>query len=146
MTTIAWDGKTLAGDRQSTFDGTPARTRKVFRFSRPDRGDVVLCGCAGDTGDCQVYIRWAKDKDAIKKGPPAFKSLVVLSIDSKRRIWCATENMHWYRIGAKFWAIGSGAEYALGAMAAGKSARDAVRIASKLDTSTGFGVDVVSFR
>lgn len=48
-------------------------------------------------------------------------------------------------LGQSKWAIGSGADYALGAMYAGLSAAEAVMIASKLDTGTGLGVDSVSF-
>ena len=141
MTTIAWDGKTLAGDKQTTHDGTPTPTRKVFRFMRRDDGQLVLCGCAGDTSDCQAYVRWAR---GITKKEPAFSDLLVMLIDRRGRVWCATEKMNWYRVGARQWAIGSGADYALAAMMCGKSAREAVRIASRLDTSTGLGVDVVT--
>lgn len=136
MTTIAYDGKTLAGDRQSTFAGTPARTRKVFRTKE------YLFGCAGDTGDCQAYVRWALGKE---KQPP-LSNVLILVIDRRMRIWCATEKMNWYQIGATFWAIGSGANYALAAMHAGKSAEEAIRIASNLDTATGLGVDAVRFK
>lgn len=50
-----------------------------------------------------------------------------------------------HKMGKTKWAIGSGADYALGAMYAGKSAKEAVEIASQLDTGTGLGVDVVTF-
>ena len=43
-------------------------------------------------------------------------------------------------------AIGSGSEYALGAMAMGASAKRAVQIASRFDPSTGRGVTVAKVR
>lgn len=144
MTCIAWDGEMLAGDRQATHGGTPVHYgRKVHRIRRFDDGRIVLFGCAGLTGDCHVYERWAAGK---LTEAPKFTELHVLSVDEDRQVWVATENMHWFPVREKYWAIGSGAEYALGAMAAGKNARDAVRIAMRYDNGCGIGVDVVRFR
>ena len=139
MTTIAWDGRTLAADKQSTWGGTPTRTRKIFRAKHPD-GRVMIYGCAGLTQECQAYTRWIDGE--IEK--PDFTDISILSIDQKGRIWYANQSMLWARIITKRWAIGSGCDYALGAMAAGKSAADAIRIASKLDVNTGLGVDTLS--
>jgi ATP-dependent protease HslVU (ClpYQ) peptidase subunit len=139
MTTIAWDGRTLAADKQSTWGGTPTRTRKIFRAKHPD-GRVMIYGCAGLTHECQAYTRWIDGE--IEK--PDFTDISILSIDQKGRIWYANQSMLWARIITKRWAIGSGCDYALGAMAAGKSAADAIRIASKLDVNIGLGVDTLS--
>jgi hypothetical protein len=76
---------------------------------------------------------------------PAFTSLEVLCIDERRRIWWADHRIQWQRIRHPFIAIGNGGDFALGALAAGESAREAVRIASRLSASCGFGVDVVRF-
>ena len=143
MTVIAWDGQTLAADRQSTFGGTPARTKKVFRVRRRETGEVVLFGCAGDTGCCQAYARWARGEG---ERPPTLRNLLIMAIDEKGRIWCAQEDLNWYRIGAKFWALGSGANYALAAMACNRGAVAAVKIAQRFDVNCGFGVDSVRFR
>lgn len=42
------------------------------------------------------------------------------------------------------YAIGSGSDFAMGAMLAGKSAKDAVKIAAKLDCYTGGPIKVLS--
>jgi ATP-dependent protease HslVU (ClpYQ) peptidase subunit len=42
-----------------------------------------------------------------------------------------------------FWAFGSGRDFAIAAMACGKSAREAVEIACQFDTGCGLGVDVM---
>lgn len=138
MTTIAWDGRTLAADRQSTWGGTPTKIRKIFRAEHAD-GRKLIYGCAGLSHECQSYTRWI-DGEICK---PEFTDLTILSIDQKGRIWYANQTMMWARIMTKQWAIGSGCDYAMGAMAAGKTAADAVRIASNLDVSTGFGVDTL---
>ena len=139
MTVIAWDGKTLAGDRQTTHDNTPTLTRKVYRIRHP-RGGHVLIGCSGHSGDCQEYIRAALGEITEK---PNFSSLLVLLIDQQGKAWGMNERLVWWAIDAPYWSIGSGCDFALGAMHAGKTAREAVLIASKLDKSCGLGVDVV---
>jgi hypothetical protein len=48
-----------------------------------------------------------------------------------------------YPIKDKFYAIGSGAAYALAAMALGKSPREAVEIAARFDPGTGGEIDVI---
>lgn len=48
-----------------------------------------------------------------------------------------------YPIKDKFYAIGSGAAYALTAMALGKSPREAVEIAARFDPGTGGEIDVL---
>jgi hypothetical protein len=54
VTVIAWDGKALAGDKQTTGEDRGRmrwRARKVYRVKGAD-GEYRLIGCAGDTGDC----------------------------------------------------------------------------------------------
>jgi ATP-dependent protease HslVU (ClpYQ) peptidase subunit len=138
MTTIAWDGRILAADRQSTWGGTATKTRKIFRGVHPD-GRKVIYGCAGLTHECQAFTRWINGE--IEK--PDLTDITILSIDHLGRVWYASQAMLWARLRVKQWAIGTGCDYALGAMAAGKSAAEAIRIASKLDVNTGFGVDVL---
>lgn len=43
------------------------------------------------------------------------------------------------------WAVGSGCDYALGAMKFGATAKEAIAIASELDVNTGLGIDTVDF-
>jgi ATP-dependent protease HslVU (ClpYQ) peptidase subunit len=140
MTTIAWDGHTLAADRQSTWGGTATKTRKIFRAVHED-GREVIYGCAGLTHECTAFTRWINGEIA----EPAFTDISVMCIDRSGRLWHTNHSMNWTQIKVKFWAIGSGCDYALGAMAAGKTAAEAIKIASKLDVTTGLGVDTLCF-
>jgi hypothetical protein len=115
------------------------RTRKVYRVNGAD-GEIRLIGCAGDSADCQLYVRWAM---GFVKDRPSFTSLEVLCVDERGRAWWTDQRLNWLRITHPFIAIGNGGDFAIGAMAAGKSARQAVRIANRLSSSCGFGVDVV---
>lgn len=139
MTTICWDGETLAADKQSTIGLAPVETRKAHRVSR--NGSQVLFGCAGNSYECYAFRKWATGQ--IEK--PQFKDISLICVDHDRQVWIADESLIWLPISAKQWGIGSGSEYALGAMAAGSTATQAIRIASKLDVHSGLGVDVVRF-
>jgi len=140
LTTIAWDGHTLAADRQSTWGGTPTRTRKIFRAIHED-GREVIYGCSGLTHECSAYTQWIRGEIAV----PTFTEISILSIDRKGRIWHTNQSMFWTQIKVKFWAIGAGCDYALGAMACGKTAAEAIKIASRFDVGTGMGVDTLRF-
>lgn len=56
MTTIAWDGKTLAGDKQVTTGGTATKTTKVFKVKT--KKGYVLVGYSGDLADGQAFVEW----------------------------------------------------------------------------------------
>lgn len=76
---------------------------------------------------------------------PCIDDAQFMMVDAQRRVWIAQNNMDWHRIDVRRWAMGSGADYALGAMACGASAQEAVKVASGLDTGTGMGIDCVRF-
>jgi hypothetical protein len=52
----------------------------------------------------------------------------------------------WYKDTAKYWAMGSGSEFALSAMLIGKSAKEAVKHACKLDVYSGGKIRVMQVR
>lgn len=141
MTTIAWDGTSLAGDRLRSFNGTPVPATKVFRIGR------LLVGCAGDSEDCVSFIAWiAAGMD--QKAPPKMESLDALVIDgdNKNQVFWYSQRCIPLPLEVKQWALGSGADYALGAMHAGANAHRAVTIACGLDVNSGLGVDVVEMK
>lgn len=141
MTTIAWDGTTLAADRQSTWGGTPIVTRKVFKLQAPD-GSFILYGGSGNSIQLGAFHRWVT---GLSRDMPFINDCQFMMIDPQCRVWIAQNNMDWHRIRVPRWAMGSGADYALGAMEHGATANEAVRVASRLDTGTGMGIDCVRF-
>ena len=140
MTTIAWDGKTLAGDKQATNGGTPWQTTKVFKIET--NGKKYLVGFSGNLADGQRFVKFVKEGF---KGKPKYDCLDAISIDEKGSITSYSENHNPDVIEPKFYAIGSGRDFALGVLAYGADAIDAVRIATELDINTGLGIDAVSF-
>jgi len=112
----------------------------VHRVSAPD-GRRYIVGTAGLAADARAYLQWIRGEIAER---PTFVDLSVMLIDDDRRIWLYTDKTHGYeQVHARKWAIGTGCDYALGAMAAGADAVAAVKIASRLDVGTGMGVNAL---
>lgn len=140
MTVIAWDGKTLAADKQTTDAGLRLKTTKIFKF-----GNLLVGGC-GDTARIVEMREWIEngckkeDLPAFQRDAATFAPMLV--IDNGR--CCQYWNGHlpiWIEDG--FAAIGSGRDFALAAMYLGKTAREAVEIACHFETGCGNGVDVL---
>ena len=141
MTVLAWDGKSLAADRMVEVNGSIYKTTKVSKF-----GDYLI----GFSGRLDVALA---TKDWFERGQvhssfPTFQNdggtvLMVIRADEYIMLYYSTPSpviLPPQRI-----ALGCGADYALGAMACGKSAKAAVKIASRFDAYCGCGVDVVTF-
>lgn len=145
MTTIAWDGNMMAGDRRVSYG--PGRMGQATKIARRE-SDGALIGSAGSTPICQALHRWflagevgeapklEHDKDNavggfIVRPCGAIDDLTVCGIA---------------RIASRLYARGGGADYALGAMSMGADARRAVEIAAQWDNGTGDGVDTLLLR
>ena len=139
VTVIAWDGKHMAGDRRRTVGGTPMPATKVRRWRTRD--GTFLVGCAGDSFDCERFHDWFKS--GCEGERPVATSLFALVVDSRLRCWFYAEKPGYHEITLPFFAIGSGADYAVGAMAKGASASEAASIACRFDIGCGDGVDTV---
>lgn len=130
MTTIAWDGKTLAAD---TMIGD---TNKViyhglqhFKLMSCDAG---IFGAAGHAGKCAKYF----DGDAQNQKTPPEGIEVIRVFDGKGYAYFGGG---WIPIRPPY-AIGSGALAALAAMMAGADAVKAVEIACHLTQDSGLPV------
>ena len=144
MTTIAYDGKTLAGDKQTTYGNTPVVCTKLQRIKW--KGKEAILGSSGAVIDCDIVIDWIIKGE---KGKPEITQdefdLSILLVNSEG-VHYMTEFPKWHHMGKVKWAIGSGSNYALGAMEAGKTAKEAIEIASRLDVHTGLGVDTMTLK
>ena len=130
MTTIATDGKVLVGDGLSTSNGLICSTDNV----KVHRIGSELVGCAGLQDTTLAYLKWLR-----KKGPKPLgveDNFNAVHVSSKGVFLICGNNLSKIEVTPPF-AIGSGADHAIGAMAAGATPRQAVVIVSKLTTSTG---------
>lgn len=136
MTTVAWKDGMLAADSRATGAGGMVNVQKVF--SLPD-GRAV-----GFSGDLSASLQFV---EVLKAGAPEkFKArgdfiAAVMDIDGSVLIYESGKVP--IQIHDKFYAIGSGGMAALGAMACGKSAKEAVKIAARFDENTGGHVNYV---
>lgn len=143
MTCIAWDGKTLAGDKQSQVGDIPVKSKKVFRLKVKNK--IYLVGFSGDETRALHYIEMFKTDGILCDVVKGAEVLVVGRYKGQIKVYVLAEDGDLCAMNEKRWALGDAGDFALGAMHAGASAGDAVKIASKLSINSGGGVDVVKF-
>lgn len=169
MTTIAYKNGVLAADRLTTHAGAShVLVRKVFEVRGKSGGTIAWAYTGNDGFDSQIKqaIEVAlnqKQGDAaaayeklIGKRPfephgsdsneYGFDLIVVSTCWPTPLMACEGSPLHPWPLmdGTEHGhALGSGAKFALGAMACGASAATAIEIAAQFDAYTGGGVDVI---
>ena len=136
MTTIAFDGKTMACDTRVVCGSNCYNTdTKIYE------NDFVVIGAAGDAG---VGILLVQDDGILapKHYDFDFSALVwVKDIETLCKVefyksWdCALSSV--ITVADSFAAVGSGSPYALAAMYLGETATRAITVAAQFDTNTG---------
>jgi ATP-dependent protease HslVU (ClpYQ) peptidase subunit len=99
-------------------------------------------GFAGSVDDAHSILEWFMEPD---NKPPRVKASEYIILSADKKIFTFTNPHRWIEIGEQYYSIGSGAQYALGALAAGKSPKEAVEISAKCDPHTGMGVKTFTF-
>lgn len=140
MTTIAWDGVTLAADTRCTFD-------RGFR-EMPDGkitkiGDFVTA-ITGDLDDLPKFNGWVSSGMDLDNKPDMSDDFLGILIDTNGNASICGGNLLLHKVGAPF-ADGSGRMYAIAAMELSQDAIGAVNVASKFDTQTGLPITYVRF-
>ncbi|MEO1658261.1 MAG: hypothetical protein AAFR65_11095 [Pseudomonadota bacterium] len=141
MTTIAWDGTTLASDSQGSGSFIYENGPKVFEHNG------CLYGIAGDREAVEQAVRWIKasNLDPSSGEPPNLQTENVggLMINPQGECFVFEKRLIPFEVSTPH-AEGSGQRFAMGAMLAGATAEDAVRIAIELDQESGGTVHKVS--
>ncbi len=141
MTVIAWDGTTLAADKQSTSVGYGSTVTKVHRVPHG------ILAVMGDGACAMAIVRWFKSGSDMASFPYAADpersaSAVFITKSGQVRFYCNSPHYEVYE--DEFAAFGSGRDYALTAMFLGLAARDAVAVACELDINCGNGIDTLT--
>jgi len=134
MTTVAWDGRSLAADSQITCDFKTNGHSKFFRFR-----DGSVGAFAGTWSRVQEAMRVL---DGLQDGPAA-EGWSAIVIRPGGRVEYLEDDGCVLDITSIPFALGSGAHFALAAMACGKTAQEAVYLASTFDAHTGGPVEDV---
>jgi ATP-dependent protease HslVU (ClpYQ) peptidase subunit len=136
MTTIAWDGHSLAADTLFNSGGQFAGfDAKIHRLGR------LLIGCAGSVAVYEQFRDWVKG--GMKGECPLKKDIAntfVVTPEGRAVMWCDDGP---FRVSTTQWALGSGERYALGAMEMGATAAEAVAAAIRHDLASGGEVMVL---
>lgn len=140
MTVICWDGKTLASDRQSTTANMRRMTKKIYRLS-----DGLLALTGGGIHGHELLAWFQGDRDVAKWPKLAGDdSASVIHITKAGVLVYSGDLMPFGEpVLNPFIAFGSGRDYAMAAMHLGRTAAEAVEIASLFDVSCGMGVDTL---
>jgi ATP-dependent protease HslVU (ClpYQ) peptidase subunit len=133
MTTIAYKDGIIAADSQATWEdgsGQIELCNKLFLIrSGSHAGEIVAT--SGSTSPGMVFIDWyenpKKQKPRIQFEDDDFVCLVL----NWAGLYVADTYCRLVKVKEPFYATASGAPFALGAMAAGASAKQAVQIACK---------------
>lgn len=141
MTVIAWDGRTLAADKQSTVHGYAERVTKIHRVPG---GLLGLCGAAYHAVQLLDWFRegrpagqWPAPRD------PDDNADAIFVTDSAQVFSYSGRSSTPMQIESQFTATGCGRDYALAAMYLGHDARKAVEVACALDIHCGQGIDTL---
>lgn len=146
MTTIAVSKTEIAGDRQATHSaGMVFRLKtKLHKFAPTAFYPTEFyVGLAGNLDDFSDVLSFFQSPEGYKKAP-RLKGGEGLILGGDGKIWTFSRADVWIPVDQKFYAIGSGMLYAMGAMENGATPTDAVKAACKFDPGSGMGV--TSFR
>lgn len=134
MTTVVYDGRdpkhrVVAADSQVS-GGVPQTTQKLVRV----KGAII--GVAGDLEEATRFVNWYKDR---RKAIPQFSRE---EDDDWEAIVVTKSKVEWWGPGGvpipitePYYAIGTGAEYAIGVLDMGHTIDDAMRVALHRDKS-----------
>lgn len=130
MTTLAWDGKEMAADSQSTSGSLVSYTVKIFKT------DTYIMAFSGAIDEGYMFKAILDDEMKAKdcRFTKGFTAMVWHDDGTMEEYF---DTMVPVPVTDKYVASGNGIEIAMAAMHCGKTAREAVELAKKLNIYTG---------
>jgi ATP-dependent protease HslVU (ClpYQ) peptidase subunit len=142
MTTVVWYKGLLVADKKVSDGNYQTSVTKIRRAGNE------LVAVAGGWDKAQVLFQWVA-KGRKERDYPEFQDteawVDLLVIDKDGQAWLYNRHSVPMKIEKLPFVMGSGGNYAAGALAAGATPQEAVEIASRFDPSTGFGMDVLKY-
>lgn len=144
MTVIAWDGKTLAADRQASYGGMICTVTKIHRV-----GDLLVGG-SGELPFVLEMVEWvragriAADFPASQRSKEDWQSVLVVERDGSTSLYERTP--YPVRYAQQAVVIGSGREFARAALHLGFDSVKAVETAIALSDGCGIGIDTLELQ
>ena len=138
MTTIVCNRTGMAADKR--ISGGP-----IFASTKIFKVNGSLIGVAGNMEQALRFVEWRKTPEQ----KPQFNEQVGFEALELRPdgllVWWGSE-MVGIAIEDDYYAIGSGAALALGAMAMGATPKQAIQVAARWDVATGNEIQVMSLK
>ena len=138
MTTIVCDRKTMVADKRASGD-TLFLTTKIFRINNS------LIGFSGNIEQALRFMEWRRSPDTKPCFDGGFQCEVIELSACGALTWWGAE-MVGIKIENDHYAIGSGSQFALGAMAMGASPAKAIKIAARWDGATGSEIQTMTLK
>lgn len=139
MTTIAYRDGVIAADTSMSCDGMVLSGR--VKIARADDGRLI--GAAGSSAYSDAFREWALKEQGNPPKTGADSIGFIIATDGSVRVWDSDEGDGFFRVHPPYFAAGSGAPVAFGAMHVGADAEAAVRAAIAHDKSTNGDVLVL---
>jgi ATP-dependent HslUV protease subunit HslV len=138
MTILAYrNGVLAARARTITLRSVSQRVAMLARTPSGWRG-----GAIGESSDCEAFLSWLDGGPDFSRLPIAAKRCHGLLIDPSRQLYCLS-GAGVVSCSDPFVAVGSGSDFAYGAMEMGASAEQAVAVAIRRDRTAGGSVVVM---
>lgn len=141
MTTLVYANGQLSSDSQVTEDNTVVGwIKKIGKTA-----DGHLYGTTGRADSIEIFAKWCETREGDPPNDPDEKgenqsTRVLITPDGRVREW---EKFGWSECVAPFFAWGSGANIARGALAAGATIEQAIEVACTYDVYSGGEVQSV---
>lgn len=129
MTTVIATREGILSDTLCSYV-VPFAVTKIARI-----GNSVFGG-AGDMDDLAIFFEWLRNGQPPDERPVFEEPLDILEVASDG-IYLWGKKFVRLKIHQPVYCVGSGAHYAMGALAQGATPKQALKIASKLDSGTG---------
>lgn len=135
MTVCVTNGITISADTQIDDDGSKGKAPKIFKTNK------AIIGIAGEYKHALRFVKWYNDRRRKKPGPDDNFEAIVYTSKYGLSYW--DSDLEPQPIHDEVYAIGSGREAALGAMAVGASPEEAAEAACKVNTYCGLPIDSI---
>lgn len=98
-----------------------------------------IVGLCGNIDTCLNVLEFFENPTTFKL-PKGYKECEFVALTEDHKIYTFIDPRKWLEVNDKFYSIGSGCHFAMGAMQTGLSPLEAVKAACKLDRSSGMGI------
>lgn len=128
----------MASDKRANLSGVRMTVTKI---RRGEAGNLV--GVAGTAALTEDIFHWLCEGGERPEGQGEKSDWCAILEITPEGVIYRHERLGRIRVEDAQYAVGSGADFARAAMAMGATAAEAIKLASKFDTATGDGVDVL---